>query len=126
MEQQILTVETNYYAVPGLKYREEALRCIVLDCNKIIESVCSNFNIDRNSILAPNRGTIDIVTARHCAVYLTHKHTNLSSLAIGRIFGRDHSTILNSIKAFPDILKRDKYVEDKFNAISLELRCIAK
>jgi len=43
--------------------------------------------------------------ARHVAIYLIRKLTNLSLPDIGKEFGRDHTTVLHSIKKIELALK---------------------
>lgn len=42
----------------------------------------------------------DISAARHEAVALVYRHCNLSLMALGRLFKRDHTTAMNSIRKF--------------------------
>lgn len=42
-----------------------------------------------------------VLPARHEAVYLIAKHTTHSLSHIGKLMGRDHTTIINSLKHFP-------------------------
>ncbi|HWU19363.1 MAG TPA: helix-turn-helix domain-containing protein [Devosia sp.] len=47
-----------------------------------------------------------VLPARHEAVYLIAKHTTHSLSHIGKLMGRDHTTIINSLKHFP-LFKRE-------------------
>ncbi len=65
--------------------------------NLIIGQVSKFYNIDETVIRGSQR-TKNIAEARHMAIYLVRKLTNLSTPDIGKEFGgRDHTTILNSI-----------------------------
>lgn len=54
----------------------------------------------------------DVVTARHAAVFLLYTHTGMSMPQIGKLIGRDHTSILNSIRVVesnrPDNRRRAK------------------
>ena len=66
--------------------------------NLIISQVCKFYNLDENTLRGSQR-TKEIAEARHTAIYLIRKLTNLSTPDIGKEFGgRDHTTVINSIK----------------------------
>ena len=74
--------------------------------NLIINQVCKFYNMDEATIKSTQR-TKEVAEARHIAIYLVRKLTNLSSPEIGKEFGgRDHTTILSSIKNIEEELKR--------------------
>lgn len=58
-------------------------------------SELSGFTLDE---LASRRKETALVHARQAAFYLAKIHTNLSLPAIGRYFGRDHTTVLHGIR----------------------------
>lgn len=62
-----------------------------------------------------------IADVRHIAIYLIRFNTTLSVVQIGKIFGRDHSTVLHSLNAYDRYMNRDdrftdlqKKIMDKF------------
>jgi len=70
----------------------------------IISHVCKFYSIDESVLRGTlkNKGTAE---ARQVAIYLIRKLTNLSTPDIGKEFGKDHSTILHSIKKVETALK---------------------
>ena len=70
----------------------------------IINQVCKFYSIDETVLRGTlkNKGTAE---ARQVAIYLIRKLTNLSTPDIGKEFGKDHSTILHSIKKVEAALK---------------------
>ena len=70
----------------------------------IISQVCKFYSIEESVLRGTlkNKGTAE---ARQVAVYLIRKLTNLSTPDIGKEFGKDHSTILHSIKKVETALK---------------------
>ncbi len=73
--------------------------------NLIISQVCKFYHLDETTIRGTQR-TKEIAEARHIAIYLIRKLTNLSTPNIGKEFGdRDHTTILNSITKVEGELK---------------------
>ncbi len=72
--------------------------------NLIISQVCKFYSIDETVLRGTlkNKGTAE---ARQVAIYLIRKLTNLSTPDIGKEFGKDHSTVLHSIKKVEASLK---------------------
>ena len=72
----------------------------------IISQVCKFYSIDEAVLRGTlkNKGTTE---ARQIAIYLIRKLTNLSLPDIGKEFGKDHSTILYSIKKVEMALKKE-------------------
>ena len=70
----------------------------------IISQVSKFYSIDETVLRGTlkNKGTAE---ARHMAVYLIRKLTNLSTTEIGKEFNRDHTTILYSIEKIEKALK---------------------
>lgn len=63
----------------------------------ILEETASFYNIEADKILG-NTKTKDIILPRQIAMYLIRDLTELSFPEIGRFMGRDHTTVMHSIK----------------------------
>ncbi len=59
----------------------------------------------------------DIADARQMIMYLSHKHTTLSSTAIGNKLNRKHATVLHGIAAVKDRLPYTKELSDAVESI---------
>jgi len=72
----------------------------------VINQVCKFYSVDEATLKGTqrNRGTVE---ARHVAVYLMRKLTNLSSPEIGKVLNRDHATILYSVTQVEQRLKKN-------------------
>ena len=72
----------------------------------IISQVCKFYSVDEAVLRGTlkNKGTTE---ARQIAMYLIRKLTNLSLPDIGKEFGKDHSTVLHSIRKVEIALKSD-------------------
>ena len=65
---------------------------------EIQQRVCAAFGVSREQLLGSSRAATPL-RARQVAIYLTRELTELSLPQIGRLYGgRDHSTVLNSIR----------------------------
>ena len=69
--------------------------------DKIFAAVYKKYNIAKEEVVGKKRNK-EIAIARHVAIYLIREITEMSFPNIGKIFDRNHSTILSSI----DIVKR--------------------
>ena len=73
-------------------------------------------------ILKSKKRNADITAARHCAVYIIRKSTNLSQKDVGRMFNKDHTTILYSIKKVESALAGgDKSLQDHIRDITANI-----
>ncbi len=71
------------------------------------------FEVSAADLLGPNRSAAT-VRARHIAILLTRELTDLSLPQIGRLFGgRDHSTILNSLRRAEASISSDAGLADR-------------
>lgn len=76
-----------------------------------VQAVVEEFyHVSHEDLIGPKRSK-DIAFARHVAVYLSNSLCELSSSAIGAEFGgRDHSTVLNSLKVVESKMKEDRRI----------------
>ena len=73
----------------------------------IIDEVCKFYNIEPTILRGQGRSK-DIVLARQIAMYQIRRMTNLSLDEIGQEFsGRDHSTVIHSIRQIEESIKGD-------------------
>ena len=79
-----------------------------ITAERVLDCVGKYFKLPVKEIVSASRKK-EPATARQVAMYLTQKHTKLSSTQIGRRIGkRDHSTVLHSINAIERRLNVDK------------------
>lgn len=78
-----------------------------------VQEVVADFYNLEPADLKGTRRTKEIAFARHVAVYLSNSLCEMSSSAIGAEFGgRDHSTVLNSLKVVESKIKEDRRICD--------------
>lgn len=74
---------------------------------EIQERVSASFGVARSELVGSSRAATPL-NARQVAIYLTRELTDLSLPQIGRLYGgRDHSTVLNSIRRVEARLSED-------------------
>ncbi|QWT17603.1 ATP-binding protein [Collinsella sp. zg1085] len=84
----------------------------VIHVDTIQDVVEEFYHVSHEELVGPKRSR-DIAFARHVAVYLANSLCDLSSKAIGEQFGgRDHSTVINSLKVVEKKIKEDRRICD--------------
>ncbi len=82
----------------------------------IIEETSKCYGIEVSDIMSASR-TKEIATARQVAMYIIRSITQLSLPEIGRIFGRDHTTVLHSIEKVEGLIKTDRETAENIRDI---------
>lgn len=91
-----------------------ASETVTVTTDKILHTVSEKYDVTIEELKGRKR-TSNIAFARHVAVYLIKKLTDRSFPAIGRVFGRDHSTIISSIEAVEKKIKTDPIFESEIS-----------
>ncbi len=88
----------------------------------IISEVASYFGVSPHDLASPARHR-GLVTARQVAMYLCRSLTDLSLPQIGRLFGgRDHTTVLHSLKKIESLLKEKDSLYQQVLELSERIR----
>lgn len=87
---------------------------------KIINSVSIMNNITVSELKSKSRKG-NVVRARNIAIYAIREKTSLSLESIGRIFDRDHTTVINSIDRIRQEKERDSSIERDLQEIYKDL-----
>lgn len=86
----------------------------------IIAEVARFFGYDESVIRGPARSR-QVVNARNIAIYLIRNITGLSTIEIGKIFGRDHSTAVHSLDQVDAKIKSDPSFSQQIKDITLNI-----
>jgi chromosomal replication initiator protein len=79
----------------------------IVHVSDIESSVAAYFGITPTSIHSGKKNRT-VALARHFSMYLTRKHTNMSSSEIGRVMGnKNHATVLLACKKIESMLERN-------------------
>lgn len=93
------------------------------DVMLIINEFANLSNTTTEEILGDSR-KMPLCAARHVLIYALYETIGLSAPQLGRIFNRDHSTILNSIHAGEKIVFKNaflkKHIDGAFEKAKLE------
>ncbi|MBR5144679.1 MAG: chromosomal replication initiator protein DnaA [Clostridia bacterium] len=90
---------------------------------KILLHVSKKYGVSIEDIKSKKK-TDSIAGARHVSIYIIRKLTDLSLKEIGKIFGRDHSTIISSINKIELNIRTVKNYEGEINMLIKEIRGI--
>ena len=77
---------------------------VVVD--KIFAEIYNRYGVEKKELLSSKR-TKDVAHARHVCIYLIREITEMSYPSIGKMFNRDHSTILASCELISKKLNND-------------------
>ena len=72
--------------------------------DRIIAEVAMATGVKRSEIMGGSR-VRHIVSARHLAMWRARNETDMSLPAIGRVFRRDHTSILHAIRRMDGIME---------------------
>ncbi len=88
----------------------------------ILEKVAVKYETTPDLIISKNRHN-SIIMPRFIAIYLSTQLTNLTTIEIGKEFGkRDHSTVINARKNIESLLKEDDNIKEIIEEIRSELK----
>ncbi|MBQ0101188.1 MAG: chromosomal replication initiator protein DnaA [Firmicutes bacterium] len=90
-------------------------------CDKIISCVAQKYGVTPAE-LKGRRRTQNIIFPRHVAAYMIKKLTDSSFPAVGRIFGRDHTTIINSVEVVEKRLAEDSDFEKEIAELTKNIK----
>lgn len=92
-----------------------------INFDMIVEATAAYYNIDPDVIFTKNR-VRDIADARQIIMYLSNKHTELSSTSIGYKLARTHATVLHGIKTVENRMVVEKSMSEAIDSIEQALR----
>ena len=108
-----ITVDTAVSSVSDHIVSAEPLK---VSADKIIRAVCSEFGITAEDIRSRSR-SVRYTIPRHTASYLIRTKTNMSYPAIGRLFNRDHTSVISSVEKAENMLAADPEYKERVDNI---------
>jgi len=89
----------------------------------LFSTMRSEFGLSRADLLSKSRKR-ELVEYRQISMHILKGYTTLGASAIGRVFKKDHATVLHSIKTVENLLNTDKNFAYKFNSVKQRVRPI--
>lgn len=87
--------------------------------DRIINDVSQRSGIEKEKILSRSRKK-EITAARFACMYLLRKEAFMTFAAIGRIFGRDHTTAIHALSSVENLLDTNDYLMVKNTGVVLD------
>jgi len=92
-----------------------------LSLNQISDAVAKTHNLTEKQLIGKTR-TMELVNARHIAMFLCRELTSSSLISIGNFFGkRDHSTVIHACKTVEEKIANDVGFAKNVNSIKNQL-----
>jgi chromosomal replication initiator protein len=114
---QEITIEVARACMADLLGAEEPVSVTV---DKIFATVYKKYGIKKEDLIGKSRSR-EIAQARHVAIYLIRKITEMSLPNIGKTFNRDHTTVMSSYDIIEDKLKKDAMLTLDVNEMIKEI-----
>lgn len=89
--------------------------------DKVLSAVTSKYGIDREELFSKKRNS-EIVKARNVSIYMIKTLTDMTLVAIGRMFNRDHSTIVNSLSNVEKEIRTNPEYSHEIEEINEDIR----
>lgn len=90
------------------------------DPHNIVERICRNYNVSKESVLSESRKS-DLTSVRKICMYVLKNKLNMTLAKIGRFFQRDHSTVITSIKDVEKMIEKDSHLKQFIESIILSV-----
>lgn len=88
--------------------------------DKIFHAVARKYGVTIEDIRGKRR-TREIAQARHVCIYIMRTVTDMSLPSIGRVFNRDHTTILSSVDTIQAKIREDASLENDIDDLIKEI-----
>jgi chromosomal replication initiator protein len=116
----------NYMSLPGIKQSANVKRSSNVPtlnpstCDRICLVVANYYNISLAELKSNTRKR-RIALPRMIAMYFMYGRTSMTLLQIGKMFNRDHSTVIHSRTLINDLLKVDLVFKNEIEEIKNKL-----
>ena len=103
----------NYWIIPSFEYvkKSDDIRT-----DNIIKDVCEVYGVEMEELFSKNRHRI-LVEPRQVLFYILHKKLNIPCQKVGKMFGKNHATILYGANQIKNWMEFDKNLRSRVNQI---------
>lgn len=113
-----ITLNVAKEAIGDIVKRNQVSVNVTID--KILDTVSKRYGVTVDDLKSKTK-TNNIANARQIAMYILRRTTDLSLPKIGKLFNRDHSTTLSSIKKIENEIKCNSLFEIDVNELIKEI-----
>ena len=89
--------------------------------DRIIAKVSQKYCVSKEDIYSKKRAS-NITNARHICVYIMRKLSDMSYKQIGKVFSKDHTTIMHSYDTIESEIQHNAQLEIEINELINELK----
>ena len=89
--------------------------------DKIFSAIEKKYDVDKSELIGNSR-VKNVAQARHVAIYLIKTITDISYPSIGKLFNRNHSTIMASVEVIEKKIATSPAIEMEINELIKEIR----
>ena len=89
--------------------------------DKIFAAIEKKYDVGKTELVGKSR-VKDVAQARHIAIYLVRTITEMSLPNIGKLFNRDHSTVISSIDTIEKKISSSPAIEIEINELIKEIK----
>jgi len=89
---------------------------------RVVSKVAADFEVDEQVLMASTRGAPRAAFARQVAMYLAHVVFAMNFAAVGRLFGRDRTTVAHACRVIEDG-RDDGILDSRLAALERACRC---
>lgn len=113
----------------GMEHAKAAVKDILtakaaaITPERVITYVSQKYNVPFEDIVGKRR-TETIVFARQIAVFLLRELTEMSHASVGKVFNRDHATVVASVNKIKELMKEDSSFEAQIDDMIKDLRSV--
>jgi chromosomal replication initiator protein len=112
----------NYLAIPGIKSRMELPQFRQVRIDIILDAVCKVYETTVDKMRTPKRDRGQ-VSPRQISMYLMRKYTGMSLKDVGKVFNRDHTTVIHACGRINDLVETgDEIIGDQLRTIQSLIR----
>ena len=112
------------YSVISSIFKELSVDPKELTPQRVINTVAKYYKISKKDLLGKSRKS-NIVVARHMSMWLVRKIVKLSYAEIGKIFHRDHSTVISAVQGIETNMKINAAVKAAANKIEGNIKSVS-
>ena len=89
--------------------------------DKIFAAIEKKYDVGKSELVGKSR-VKDVAQARHVAIYLVRTITEMSLPNIGKLFNRDHSTVISSVDTIEKKISASPAIEIEINDLIKEIK----
>ena len=105
----------NYWAAPSICYQIDESK---IKTDNIIADVCQVYGIELADLMSKARHRI-LVEPRQVLFYILHKKLNIPCVKVGKMFNKNHATVLHGANNILNWMENDKELRKRVNGVMI-------